>query len=130
MEGISPETIEHALSVARENDFEEVSLRLGEFEFRARLLPAAKRKPIASIAAVDPEPEAITIKAGLVGRYRQPSSEVKSGMTLEKGADVGAIVALNIENKIDFTYFGEVLEVLVKDNDPVEYGQPILRLKQ
>lgn len=47
------------------------------------------------------------------------------GDKVVKGQTLGIIEAMKLMNEIESEYEGTVLEVLVKDKDTVEYGQPL-----
>jgi biotin carboxyl carrier protein len=133
MANLDLELVRHALTVARQNGFAEVELALGEDTFSATLEPAAKTKkaPRAN-GPVDEEPQAPTlvdVRSSLVGFYREASSPLQVGIRVEKGDIVAVLVALGIANDLESPASGEVLEVLVEPNQPVEYGQVLARIK-
>lgn len=70
----------------------------------------------------------------LVGTfYSSPSPEaesfVKAGDTVKKGQVLGIIEAMKLMNEIESDYDGVVEAVLVKNEDVVEYGQPLFRIR-
>lgn len=70
----------------------------------------------------------------LVGTfYSSPSPEaesfVKAGDTVKKGQILGIIEAMKLMNEIESDYDGVVEAVLVKNEDVVEYGQPLFRIR-
>lgn len=72
----------------------------------------------------------ITIKAPMVGTfYSSPSPDseifVTVGKKVKKGDTVCIIEAMKLMNEIESDCDGIVAEVLVKDGDMVEYGQPL-----
>jgi acetyl-CoA carboxylase biotin carboxyl carrier protein len=75
------------------------------------------------------------VKSILVGVfYSSPGPEeapfVKVGDTVKKGKIIGIIEAMKLMNEIECEYDGVIEEVLVKDGDMVEYGQPLFRIKE
>lgn len=123
------EILRHALKVARENDFAEIELRQGEFEFRAKLQPVKRTAPALVVDKLSEEPERLAIKAPMVGVYRHSKPALEVGATLNQGDAAGIITALSIDNQVEATASGEIIEVLLKDGDPVEYGQVIAWVK-
>jgi biotin carboxyl carrier protein len=127
------EAIRHALTIARERGYAEVEVEFGELEFEASLCPQPKQAPqMTSAIALEtgdyPESEGgVPIVAPMVGYYRAGSLEV--GARVRKGDIVAAIAALGLANDIEAPADGEVDEVLVEPNQPVEYGQVLARLK-
>ena len=70
----------------------------------------------------------------LVGTfYSSPSPEaesfVKVGDSVKKGQVLGIIEAMKLMNEIESDYDGVVEAVLVKNEDVVEYGQPLFRIR-
>ena len=54
---------------------------------------------------------------------------VKAGDTVKKGQILGIIEAMKLMNEIESEYDGVVEAVLVNNEDVVEYGQPLFRIK-
>ena len=74
------------------------------------------------------------IKSPLVGTfYSSPSPDaepfVKVGDTVKKGQVLGIIEAMKLMNEIESEYDGVVEAVLVNNEEVVEYGQPLFRIK-
>lgn len=59
-----------------------------------------------------------------------PTSEayVEIGQEVKKGDTLCIIEAMKLMNEIESELSGKVLEVLVKDGTPVEYGTPLFKL--
>ena len=73
------------------------------------------------------------ILSPMVGTYyAAPSPEskpyVKVGDRVGRGQVVCIIEAMKLMNEIESEFEGEVLECPVANSEPVEYGQPLLRL--
>jgi [acyl-carrier-protein] S-malonyltransferase len=51
-----------------------------------------------------------------------------AGASLDRGAEIGAIVGRRDEQPVVAPYGGTVIEWLVEDGDPVSPGQPLVRL--
>ena len=71
------------------------------------------------------------IKAPLVGTYYSASAPdaepfVKIGDTVKKGQTLGIIEAMKLMNEIEAEVSGKVLEICVKDGQPVEFGQVLM----
>lgn len=129
MSELDLEIVRHALGLARANGFAEVELAVGENSFSASLAPGAPAgvgTPTSSSPdAVPAEPPLSPIKATLVGYYREAKVPLADGQTVQKGDVVAVIVALGLANDVESTVSGEVVEVLVQPESPVEYGQPL-----
>lgn len=74
------------------------------------------------------------ISCPLVGTfYASPSPEaecfVKVGDHVKKGQVVGIVEAMKLMNEIESEYDGVVEEILVNNEDTVEYGQPLFVIR-
>lgn len=74
------------------------------------------------------------IKSPMVGTFYSkvtPKDEpyVKVGSKVKKGDIVCIIEAMKLMNEIESDLDGEIEEILCKDGDMVEFGQPLFRLK-
>lgn len=101
--------------------------------------PAAPAAPIggspAPAAAAKEEADVTYIKSPMVGTfYRAPSPESKPfadvGTKVTETSVVCIIEAMKIMNEIQAEVKGTVVEVLVENGQPVEYGQRLFKVKQ
>ena len=81
-----------------------------------------------------PAPEGTEVKSPMIGTfYRKPSPDAEP--FVEVGAKVGAdtvvciIEAMKVMNEIKAEMSGVVTEILVEDSRPVEFGQPLFRVR-
>ena len=83
--------------------------------------------------------EAVTegnmVKSPMVGTfYSKPSPDsepyVTVGQKVKKGDVLCIIEAIKLMNEIESEFDGEVVEILVKDEDTVEYGKPLFVIKE
>ena len=70
----------------------------------------------------------------LVGTFYSSSSPdaesfVKEGDTVKKGQVLGIIEAMKLMNEIESEYDGVIEAILVNNEEVVEYGQPLFRIK-
>ena len=94
----------------------------------------ASNTPQSGTAAKD-DGDFIYIKSPMVGTfYRAASPESKPfaevGMKVVENTVVCIIEAMKIMNEIQAEAKGSVVEVLVENGQPVEYGQRLFKLKQ
>ena len=65
--------------------------------------------------------------------YLAPSPDaapfVNIGDTVKKGQTLGIIEAMKLMNEIECEYDGVVADVLVKNGEMVEYGQPLFVIR-
>jgi acetyl-CoA carboxylase biotin carboxyl carrier protein len=87
--------------------------------------PAAEKKD----GAAD-DSKYLTIKSPMIGTfYRKPSPDkplfVNVGDSVKEGQTVCIIEAMKLFNEIESEVSGKIVKVLVEDNSPVEYDQPL-----
>ena len=75
----------------------------------------------------------LEVTSPMVGTfYRAPAPDeppfVNTGETINKGDTVCIIEAMKLMNDIEAEVAGEVVEILVENGDPVEYGQVLMRV--
>lgn len=73
------------------------------------------------------------VKSPIVGTfYGAPSPDsppfVKVGDKVEQGQTLCIVEAMKMMNGIECEVAGEIIEILTKDGDIVEYGQPLMRI--
>lgn len=76
----------------------------------------------------------VPVKSSLVGLFwsspsRNGSFKILSGDKVAEGQVLGGIEAVNIMHSINAPASGRILEVLVEEGDPVEYGQFLFLLE-
>lgn len=101
--------------------------------------PAPVQAPVVETAPVQqsaptqasaPQPTGKTIKAPMVGVFYQSASPeadpyVTVGKTVKKGDTVCIIEAMKLMNEIQAEEDGTIKEILAKNGDIIEYGQPL-----
>lgn len=100
-------------------------------------VPSNSAPPLPQAAAAAPQEEAgiSYVKSPMVGTfYRAASPESKpfvdTGAKVVDNTIVCIIEAMKIMNEIQAETKGTVVEVLVENGQPVEYGQRLFKLKQ
>ena len=73
------------------------------------------------------------VESPLVGTFYSAPAEdaesfVKVGDRVEKGQTLGIVEAMKLKNEIESDYSGTVAEILVNNQEGVEYGQPLFRI--
>ncbi|HSH06586.1 MAG TPA: acetyl-CoA carboxylase biotin carboxyl carrier protein [Burkholderiales bacterium] len=97
--------------------------------------PPAAAAPAAATPVEVSAPAAVaetrhTIKAPMVGTfYRAASPDAKPfvevGQAVKEGETVCIIEAMKLMNEIEADISGSIVEILVENGQPVEYGQPL-----
>lgn len=104
--------------------------------------PAPVHTPVAhvpvhsGVAVAEPQEESgiAYITSPIVGTYysaSNPASDpfVKVGSIVEEGQVVCILEAMKLMNEIESELNGEILEILVKNEDMVEFGQKIFKVR-
>jgi acetyl-CoA carboxylase biotin carboxyl carrier protein len=141
------EKLKELIEMMEDHDVTEVNLRNGDEQWRLRRGPAevvqmvpqqvsspppAPAAPAGGEPAAAAAPEGPVIKAPTVGTfYSSPTPDdpafVKQGAKVSPDTTVCLIEAMKVFNPIEAEVSGTIVEVLVKDGDAVEFGQPLFR---
>ncbi|MBX2862793.1 MAG: acetyl-CoA carboxylase biotin carboxyl carrier protein [Leptolyngbyaceae cyanobacterium MAG.088] len=104
--------------------------------------PMVAPPPVATPAAAEPATPPTSVASDLyeitspmVGTfYRSPAPDeppfVDSGDRIKSGQTVCIIEAMKLMNELEAEVSGEIVEILVQNAEPVEFGQPLMRVKQ
>ena len=131
-------------------DIEKVQMEKGDFKltitrdksnkgdhlYTAPIATEVARPTVEEQVAAPQEDENIyTIKSPMVGVYYESSSPdaeafVQVGSKIEKGQTLCIVEAMKIMNEIEAEVAGEVVEILVANEDIIEYGQDLIRIRR
>ena len=139
------------------NDLTEISLRDGDMEVSLRRPttgagdvvvsagnPACSPNPASTLAgprpssdasaAKEPDPKRMEIKSPMVGTFyaaHDPDSTpfVDVGSMINPNTVVCVIEAMKVFNEIKAEVTGTIEKVLVKNEQPIEYGQPLFLVR-
>ncbi|MBI3318063.1 MAG: acetyl-CoA carboxylase biotin carboxyl carrier protein [Candidatus Omnitrophica bacterium] len=134
--------LKELLSLMNENDLVEVELEREGMKIRLRKAGAggnqsivvehtALAQPPSSVpgsAPAQPKPAGLEIKSPMVGTfYRAPAPEappfVEVGQMIEVGQVLCIIEAMKLMNEIKSEVKGRVVQILVENAQPIEFGQ-------
>jgi acetyl-CoA carboxylase biotin carboxyl carrier protein len=95
-------------------------------------------EPVALAAASAP-PSAIDknwveVTSPMVGTFYRASGPdeppfIEVGDTMRLGQPICIIEAMKLMNELEAEVTGEVMEILVENGKPIEFGQPLMRVK-
>ncbi len=136
-----------------EKDIAEFEMERGEIKLRIKrgyavvqqapapavVAAAPVAAPVAPAVAAAP-PVAATeegveiIKSPIVGTFYEASSPgapafTKQGDKVALGQVLCIVEAMKLMNEIESEYAGEIVKVLVSNGQPVEYGQPLFKIR-
>lgn len=139
------ERVRQIIELMEEHGLSEVDLQQGDEKIKLCRGSAAPQfaPPIALPAAPAAAPSApsaaenegtITINAPMVGTYYgrpNPESEpfVKVGDMVSEETVVCIVEAMKVFNEIPAECRGRVVEILVEDQQPVDFGKPMIRIQ-
>ena len=144
--GIDLSTVRELALIAKELDLSEVEADpSGRIRVRRRVArragearPAGPRPALTLAPPPAAAPESAAepgtfITSPFVGTfYRAPSPEaspfVEVGDSVRKGQVVCIVEAMKLMNEIEAESDGKIVEVMAKNGEHVEYGQPLLRV--
>ncbi len=95
---------------------------------------AAPSAAPAAAADLPAEPAGHILKSPMVGTFYRSSAPganpfVEIGQTVKAGDTVCIIEAMKLLNEIECDHDGVIKEILVENGQPVEYGQPLMRIE-
>ena len=102
-------------------------------------MPTAAAVAATPVAAAPAEPvvklNVEYIKAPMVGTfYRSPAPDaapfVELGQVVKVGQSVCIIEAMKLMNEIESEFEGKIVEILVENGQPVEYGQALFAVEK
>jgi acetyl-CoA carboxylase biotin carboxyl carrier protein len=97
---------------------------------------AAPAEPTAPRAAPAAEaPDIHIVKSPIVGTFYRASGPgsknlVETGDRVRKGQVLCIVEAMKLMNEIESDCDGEILEILVANGQPVEYGEPLFKMRR
>jgi oxaloacetate decarboxylase alpha subunit len=97
-------------------------------------LPPAPPSPAVE-KAEKPAESGVLLTSPFVGTfYRAPAPEappfVEAGQAVRKGQVMCIVEAMKLMNEIESEFDGKILDILVKNAEHVEYGQPLFRIEK
>ena len=138
------ERIRDIVKLMEEHDLTEVDLQQGDDRIKLGrggpapvapvAAPAAAAPAAAPVAAAAVDDGSITINAPMVGTFyskANPESEpfVQVGQMVSPDTIVCIVEAMKVFNEIPAECSGKVLEVLVADQQAVDFGKPMFRIQ-
>ncbi|MEI6829213.1 MAG: acetyl-CoA carboxylase biotin carboxyl carrier protein [Synechococcaceae cyanobacterium ELA445] len=97
-------------------------------------LPAARPPSAAPPAAAAARGDLLEISAPIVGTFYRAAAPgepnfVEVGQRISVGQTVCILEAMKLMNELEAEHSGEIVEILVENGTPVEFGQVLIRVK-
>lgn len=126
--------VEQLLSVLQQSDASELEVQAEGWRLRVRRQVVAT-PPAMVVAAEKPaappqQPASVWVRAPLVGFFQPRPQPLQVGDRVQRGEVVCLVRAMGLPNEVRSPVDGRVVEVLVEEGVPVEYGQPLYRLEE
>lgn len=127
--------VERLAQTLAQNKIHKLELETENVSISLRSKQARPAPAVSVSGAIEPEEadveesDVTLIRSKDVGLFR-PSTGLEAGASVKKGQKIGKVEAVSMEHDIVSDYSGTIVELLVIDGDPVEYGQPILVLSE
>jgi len=141
------ETVERVVALLNEYPVSEITLEQGGERVCVRRgapvfaqAPAPRETPALALGEADTPPvstpedsglldlEPVVLAAPMVGWFHHLPSPLRYGTAIQGGQVVGHIESMKLMNDVLAEQAGQIVEVLVEDGSPVDYGQPLFRL--
>jgi acetyl-CoA carboxylase biotin carboxyl carrier protein len=145
--------VKKLIELLEESAISEIEIKEGEDSVRisrgvaaAQMIPAMPPQMVApplspiapgqavEVAEVSSIPDGTVIESPMVGTFYRSSSPgaksfVEVGQAVQKGDTICIIEAMKILNQIEAEVSGTVVAILVDNDSPVEYGEPLIVIK-
>ena len=140
--------VKELINEFKECDLTRIKLKNNEFELELerstsiQVAPTSMMTPQVATAQinineqkpVEEKVEGNTIKSPMVGTFYRASSPdqppfVQVGSKVKKGDTICIIEAMKLMNEVEAEQDGEIIEILVENEEMVEFDQPIFRIK-
>jgi len=135
-------SVEDIIGLLREFPVSEIKIESDGYQVSVVSGPRTYQPPVAEVPAevaglthaagsephVQEEKPTLFVTATMVGHFHLPSPALKFGDKIEAGQYVGNIESIKVMNDVLAQVGGVVVETLVDDGGPVEYGQPLYRV--
>ncbi len=140
------------LAILNQTDITELTLKSSDFELTIRkgersesqvVVPPVPPTTSSQVELTAPASEStpastaekkwVEIISPMVGTfYRSPTPDeppfVEVGDAIRRGQAVCIIEAMKLMNELEAEINGQVIEILVENGEPIEYGQPLMRV--
>ena len=99
-----------------------------------QVTPVAPPAPAAAPAPATGSDKTFTVNSPFVGTFYRAASPdnppfVELGQVVKKGQVLCIVEAMKLMNEIEAEQPGRLLEVLIQNGSPVEYGEPLFRFE-
>ncbi|MBP3801705.1 MAG: acetyl-CoA carboxylase biotin carboxyl carrier protein [Clostridia bacterium] len=97
-------------------------------------VPVVQKETTNSLVVTEPTENFKVVKSPMVGTFYASSAPdkdpfVKVGDKVKKGQVLCIVEAMKLMNEIESEFDGEIVEICVENEEVVEYGKPLFKIK-
>ncbi|QIB28034.1 acetyl-CoA carboxylase biotin carboxyl carrier protein [Caloranaerobacter azorensis] len=124
------ETADIKISISKSDD-----IILNNEKLANEIESEGTKKEVLTNEDITNDEDIFVVKSPIVGTFYtspSPGAEpfVKAGDKVEEGQTLCIIEAMKIMNEITSEVSGEIVEILVENEEVVEYGQPLMKIRR
>jgi biotin carboxyl carrier protein len=132
MVGTDLNAIRHALTLARSKGYDEVELDFDGIEFAARLArshTSSSKPDVETPSGQDATTAMQDLLSPVVGFFHSNGKRLEVGRKVKKGEVVAVVSGLGLNNDVEAPADGEVVEVKVREDQGVEFGEILAKIE-
>ena len=125
---------EESIKLSRATQVQQPIMNMQKLDIPSQVSQAPESSVKAQEDKIDPISDGDTIDSPMVGTFYRAASPdskvfVEKGQKVNKGDTVCILEAMKMMNQVTAEQSGTIIEILVEDAEPVEFGQPLFIIK-
>tara|TARA_B100001093_G_C26372576_1_gene819415 strand:+ start:159 stop:614 length:456 start_codon:yes stop_codon:yes gene_type:complete len=125
---------EESIKLSRASQVQQPAMNIQNFDIPSQVNQTPKSPAKVQENKIDPISDGDTIDSPMVGTFYRAASPdskvfVEKGQKVNKGDTVCILEAMKMMNQVTAEQSGTIVEILVEDAEPVEFGQPLFIIK-
>ena len=125
---------EESIKLSRATQVQQPIMNMQNLDIPSQVSQAPESSVKAQENKIDPISDGDTIDSPMVGTFYRAASPdskvfVEKGQKVNKGDTVCILEAMKMMNQVTAEQSGTIIEILVEDAEPVEFGQPLFIIK-
>ena len=125
---------EESIKLSRATQVQQPIMNMQNLDIPSQVSQAPESSVKAQENKIDPISDGDTIDSPMVGTFYRAASPdskvfVEKGQKVNKGDTVCILEAMKMMNQVTAEQSGTIVEILVEDAEPVEFGQPLFIIK-
>ena len=125
---------EESIKLSRASQVQQPIMNMQNLDIPAQVNQTPEPSAKSQENKTDPISDGDTIDSPMVGTFYRAASPdskvfVEKGQKVNKGDTVCILEAMKMMNQVTAEQSGTIIEILVEDAEPVEFGQPLFIIK-